>query len=68
MALGYFLAGFKNARVVVIQKPSKSAEAYTTPGGWRPILLLSAVGKVLETIVARKIALLAEQFNMLPEG
>jgi retron-type reverse transcriptase len=39
-----------------------------TPGGWRPITLLSAVGKVIETAIGRRIADAAESHQLLPEG
>src|SRR5271157_451988 len=36
-------------------------------GGWRPISLLSATGKILETVIARRLAKAAEEYSLLPE-
>jgi hypothetical protein len=66
--VGYFPTCCKTAKVVVIQKPGKPPEARQTPGGWRPISLLSTVGKVLEAIIGARIASAAEDHNVLPEG
>ena len=38
------------------------------PGGWRPIALLSTVGKVIESAVSRRVADAAEDHQLLPEG
>jgi hypothetical protein len=66
--VGYFLTCCKTAKVVVIQKPGKPPEVRQTPGGWRPISLLSIVGKVLEAIIGARIASAAEDYNVLLEG
>ena len=36
--------------------------------GWRPIALLSTIGKVIEAIVARRLADTAEVNHLVPEG
>ena len=38
----------------MLQKPGKTD--YTTPKSWRPIALLSCLGKGLERLVARRMA------------
>ena len=66
-ALEYFPLRFRSAGVVVIQKPGKPAEALETAGGWRPISLLSSMDKVIETVMAKRIASAAESHSLLPE-
>ena len=39
-----------------------------TPGGWRLISLLSTIGKVIEVIIGDRIAKVAEEYKLLPEG
>jgi len=38
------------------------------PGAWRPIALLSTIGKVIETLAARRLSTLAEQEGLLPDN
>jgi hypothetical protein len=64
--LGYFPAVFKKAIVVVLRKPGKSSTQLRQVGGWRPISLLSYMGKVLEGIIAIKITIAAEECGVLP--
>jgi hypothetical protein len=66
--VGYFPTYYKTAKVVVIQKPRKPPEVRQTPGGWRPISLLSTVGKVLEAIIGTRITSATEDHNVLLEG
>ena len=63
-ATAYYPKRFRVARTVAIRKPGK--EDYTLPGAWRPIALLSTVGKVIEALTATQIRRLAESYNMLP--
>ena len=67
-ASSYYPLRFRTATVVVLRKPGKTPEQRTTPGGWRPISLLSTVGKLLERILAIRIASAAEEHRLLPEG
>jgi hypothetical protein len=41
---------------------------YQTVGGWRPISLLSTIGKAIETVIASRIAETAEECNLLLES
>jgi exonuclease III len=68
LRLGYFPKRFKSAKVIVLKKPGKSAEQQQLAGAWRPISLLSNVGKILEALVAKRLTQAAEEFNLLPEG
>lgn len=56
LQLGYHPACFKVAEVIFL---SKSGRDPTTTKGWRPIALLSCLGKVLERILAKRMAPLA---------
>ena len=49
--LGSFPARWRHAKVVVLKKPGKTAAQQKMVGAWRPIALLSCVGKILEAIV-----------------
>ncbi|XP_049869337.1 uncharacterized protein LOC126369089 [Pectinophora gossypiella] len=53
MELSHFPAAWKEATVVVLRKPGKSD--YTNPKSYRPIGLLSVLGKVMEKMMIRRI-------------
>src|SRR5450432_3746631 len=61
---GYYPARFREARTIVLKKPGK--ELYREPKAWRPIALLSTIGKVIEIVTARRIQQLAEDHRLLP--
>ena len=67
-ALEYYPKRFCAGGVVVLAKPGKTMAQKRTPGGWRPITLLSALGKVIETVIGKRIAEAAETHRLLPEG
>jgi hypothetical protein len=67
-AQAYFPRRFRHAGVVVLRKPGKSTAARKTPGAYRPIALLSTIGKVIETAMGRRIANAAEEHSLLPNG
>jgi len=46
-----------------MRKPNKGD--YSQAKAWRPIALLSTIGKLIETITAKKIKEVAEQFSLL---
>ncbi len=56
---------FRKARTVALRKHEKGD--YTTPRAWRPIALLSTVGKIIEAVTAQYLRRIAEQYRMLPE-
>jgi Reverse transcriptase (RNA-dependent DNA polymerase)/Endonuclease-reverse transcriptase len=66
LATGYYPAAFRRAQTVVLRKPGKAT--YTDPGSWRPIALLSTIGKLLETIIARRLSTVAEKYKLLPQS
>jgi hypothetical protein len=63
--LGHFPKSLKKARTIVIRKPNK--DSYQEAGSWRPIALLSTIGKIVETLTAKKIRAVAEKHNLIPE-
>ncbi|RFU78526.1 reverse transcriptase [Trichoderma arundinaceum] len=67
LRLGYYLTPFWSAEVTLIPKPGKPKKACTTHKGYRPISLLSCVGKGLERLLARRVPLLAMEHKILPQ-
>jgi hypothetical protein len=61
--VSYYLQRFWTARTIMLWKPQKLD--YTDPGAWRPIALLSTIGKLIETLAARRLSALAEQEGLL---
>jgi hypothetical protein len=51
---------------VVIRKPGKGD--YTDPKSYRPIALLSTLGKALEGVMATRISYLVERHSLLPQN
>ena len=64
--LSYHPIAFHTAVTVFLRKPGKSD--YTNPAAYRPIALLSTLGKVLESVVATRLKDLAETYNLLPDS
>jgi hypothetical protein len=62
----YYPKSFRAARTIVLRKPSKPD--YSDPGAWRPIALLSTLGKIIETLAAHRLSALAEQAGLLPDS
>lgn len=63
--LGHYPQQFKEARTITLRKPEKPK--YSDPGAWRPIALLSTIGKVIETLIAKRIGKAAEENHLLPD-
>ncbi|KAF5672060.1 hypothetical protein FHETE_3932 [Fusarium heterosporum] len=61
--LGYHPRAFRHADTTMIPKEGKPLHL---PGSWRPIALLSCVGKVLEKVVTNRLQLLVTRHNLLP--
>jgi hypothetical protein len=55
---------WRNAKIIPLKKPNKGD--YTAGKAWRPISLLSTLGKVLESVVAERISHAVETFGLLP--
>src|SRR3982075_990106 len=63
--LEYYPRKFKEACTIVLQKPGKPS--YSDPGAWRPIALLSTIGKVIEALTAQRLSKAAEEYHLLPK-
>jgi len=61
--MGYFPHPWKRATVIPIPKPNKPP---TDPNSYRPISLLSIVGKLLERIIASQLTAYVNQQHLLP--
>lgn len=55
---------FKKAITVVLRKPGK--DDYSQPKSYRPVALMNTLGKLLDTILAKRLAFDAELYKMLP--
>jgi hypothetical protein len=55
---------WKIAEIIPLKKPNK--DDYTMAKAWRPISLLSALGKLLEAVVAERISYAVEPYGLLP--
>lgn len=67
IALAYHPIEFKKANAIALKKPGKNKADYTKPGAYRPISLLNTMGKILETVMAKRLSFLAESFRLLPD-
>lgn len=64
IALSHEPISFRHARTVIMRKPDK--KSYALPKSWRPIALLSSLGKLLEAIIAQRLRELCAKYNILP--
>jgi ribonuclease HI len=62
--LGTMPSAWKTARILPLRKPNKPD--YTIPKAYRPISLLSTLGKILELVIARRLSYWAETHDLLP--
>ena len=65
MKLGYCPKHFRHSRTMVLRKPEK--DDYTQPKSYRPIALLSTLGKGLEKVIAARLSYLVEEYQLLPK-
>lgn len=64
LRLRYFPKAFRKAITIALPKTDK--RTYATPSSWRPIALLSHLGKMLEKVVANRLKELALEHSLLP--
>jgi hypothetical protein len=62
---GYHPQCWRQTTTVIIPKPNKPD--YTNPKAYRPVALLNFLGKILEKLMATRLAYLAEAYNLLHE-
>ncbi|KJZ68823.1 hypothetical protein HIM_11783 [Hirsutella minnesotensis 3608] len=55
---------WRTAKIIPLKKPGK--DDYRLAKAWRPISLLSTLGKILEAVVAERISYAAEAHGLLP--
>lgn len=66
LKIGYHPKAFKVANTVMLKKLGKPS--YSDPSAYRPIALLNTMGKVLESVIAKRISKLAETHSLLPDS
>jgi len=64
LKLGFHPWQFKYSITVMIPKDGR--ESYDTPKSWRPVALLSCLGKITEKVVAKRFENLLLTYNLLP--
>ena len=64
--LSYFPRCFREATVVVLRKPNKTLKDQKLPGAYRPISLLSALGKIIEILIVMRLTAAIEENGILP--
>ena len=65
LRLGYFPTCWKRAEVVLIPKPNKPG---TDPNSYRPISLLSTLGKLFERIITVRLTSFVNRQHLLPHA
>ena len=68
LRLGHWPAAFRQAAVAVLPKPGKTAAQKEIAGAYRPIALLSYLGKALKHILAARLFMAAKAHSLLPDG
>ena len=63
--LGHYPQKFKETRTITLRKPEKPK--YSDLGAWRPVALLSTIGKVIETLITKRLGKAAEENHLLPD-
>ena len=63
MTMMYYPDQFKEAHTILLKKPQKGN--YKIPDNWRPVALLSSVGKLLDGILAHRLSTLARKHGLL---
>ena len=61
----YHPRAFETANIIIPRKIVK--DDYTAPNTYRSIVLLNTLGKVMESIISKKITHLAETYRLLPD-
>ncbi|RMZ89042.1 hypothetical protein DV736_g3718, partial [Chaetothyriales sp. CBS 134916] len=61
---GVLPSQWKHTKIIPLKKPGK--DNYTLAKAWRPISLLSTLGKILESVIAERISYAVETYGLLP--
>ncbi|RDI82983.1 hypothetical protein Vi05172_g6866 [Venturia inaequalis] len=67
LRLGYHPVSFKSALTIVLRKPGRTG-SYRNAKNWRPIALLSCIGKLLESVFAHRLKNLAISHKLIPKS
>jgi len=62
----YIPTQWRTARIIPLRKEGKGD--YTQPAAYRPISLLSTLGKILEAVVAERLSYLDDKHGLLPKA
>jgi hypothetical protein len=65
LQIGYWPEHFKTSTTIVLRKLGK--ESYQEAKSYRPIALLSTLGKAMESVLAGRISYCVEKYNLLPD-
>ena len=63
LLLGHFPTNWKTEKVIPTPKPKKP---HTDPNSYRPISLLSTLGKLFESIIAARLTSFVQQHQLIP--
>lgn len=66
LRLGMYPRQWKTSITVALRKPGKGD--YTIPQNYRPIALLDTIGKVMESVIASRLAYWVETHSLLPDS
>ncbi|EKG09293.1 Endonuclease/exonuclease/phosphatase [Macrophomina phaseolina MS6] len=66
LRLGHCPSHFRQSTTLALRKHNK--DDYTDPKSYRPIALTNTIGKILESIIARRMSYLAERLHLLPQS
>jgi hypothetical protein len=61
---GYLPHQWRHAKIIPLKKPGKPD--YAVARAWRPISLLSTLGKTMEAVLAERLSYIAEACGLLP--
>jgi hypothetical protein len=61
---GYFPECFRHSTTVILRKEGKSD--YSLPGAYRPIALENTLAKIVEKLIAKRLATTLEEHSLLP--
>lgn len=68
LATGKVPDQWKIAKIIPLKKEQNGRRNYSKPNSWRPISLLSTLGKIMESVMAERISYLAETHGLLPSN
>ncbi|KAJ5819478.1 hypothetical protein N7474_005069 [Penicillium riverlandense] len=63
IALGHVPSRWRIAKIIPLHKPERD---WSRPNSYRPISLLSTLGKILEAVIAQRLSYLTETYSLLP--